>query len=114
MKRFLCIMAFWAASFLTIVPRASARPIPHLEPPYVAIDAPGFNRCERGAPCPGRVMLVKNPQRDPIVVVVWCMLDPRTETAVEISARGQATVDIGTDKPGGLKAGDCAIARWRR
>lgn len=112
MKRLAAALAFLAAFLLVFTVQARLR-VPRLEPPYVAADTAGFDRCERGPACPGRLLLVKNPQRTHVTVVVWCLFDPRTMTSVRISPRGSVTLDIGTDKPGGLKAGDCTVARWR-
>lgn len=114
MKRAITALFFLAFYFLTI--QVQARPrlqVPHLPAPYVYTDKPGFNRCERLEPCPGRLLVVRNPQHDKVTVVVWCLSDPRTETEFEIAARSEATVDIGTNKPGGLTVADCSIARWR-
>lgn len=84
------------------------------EPPYVSTDRPSWNRCDNAAPCPGRLVLIKNPQYRRISVVVWCLSDPRTAVSAEISGRGKATFDIGTDRAGGLQEGDCNIMRWTR
>ncbi len=114
MKRFITAIFFAIFYFLSI--RVQARPrlqVPHVPEPYVASDRPGFNRCEdHTAPCLGRLLLVKNPQYSPVTVVVWCLGDPRTMTEGVIPAHSEGTFDVGTDKPGGLQAGDCSIARW--
>lgn len=94
---------------------AEARTTKQPRKPYVIIDSAGQDAChpdEPLAPCPGRLLTVKNPLPRNVAVVVTC---ENTLLAMRVVMMPRETVlfDIVTDFPGGLQPGWCRIARWK-
>jgi hypothetical protein len=88
--------------------------------PFVMRDRAGFDRCRPhdGFRCSGRLLELRNPFRKPVVVVLTCgpeFLSLRSTVVVPAKKGrrlGRAAVDLGTDRPGGLRAGQCQVEAW--
>ncbi len=78
----------------------------HLPDPVVVSDTAGHREDIADSV---RLLVVKNPRRTAVRVVVWCRKDPRSMTEATIGPRSQATFEMASDRP--LAAGDCELAR---
>ena len=97
----LVALAFAAGAALAGPRHAAALPTP-----YVTSDVQGTPRGDGDSV---RIIVVRNPRRDPVRVVLWCRKDPRSMTAAVVPARGTVVFEMVSDAP--LAACDCELAR---
>lgn len=83
--------------------------------PYVTADTASADRCtpdDPKGPCPGRRLVVRNPTRWHVDVVVGCEGE-RLEEEVSLPPRRSAVLDLGSGN-GALAKGQCGLVSWRR